>query len=150
MSVAPPSARLLGDQLWLLLGGTANQASTTGTVNLFRGRVDAPPLDPDGAVHAYAVLYDAPGRRSGSRVGSTRDRFDGLFQVTAVGGDNNRCLWCVDQVTTRLTGQLLTVPGRSKKARLVEDESNATRSVIEDSDVTPYRYYVPLLFRLRA
>lgn len=145
------SASALGAEIWKQLGGGANQVFTEGVVNLFRGRVHNPPLDPSGVVHAYAVLYETPGRHSGSRAGSTRDRFDGLFQVTCAAGDNtDGALWCADQVKARLTGTLLTVPGRTKKARIVEDESNAARSVIVDEDVDPPRFYLPLLFRIRV
>lgn len=150
MTQVPVSVRTLGDQLWLALGGEAGKAFTAGALNLFRGKVDAPPLDEDGAVHAYAVLYESPGRRSGSRVGSTRDRLDSTFQITCAAGDVERCLWAIDKVTKTLTGQLLEVPGRTKKTRIFEDEANAFRNIIEDTDVSPSRFYVPLLFNLRT
>lgn len=144
MSPAPlVAARTLGDLIWAAVDGVAN-------VNGFRGRVVSPPLDADGTVHAYAVLYESPGRRSGSRVGAVRDQFDGTFQVTCVGGDAVRCLWCVDQVVAALTGLQLTVPNRTRKVRIVEDESNASRNVLTDEDVSPVRFFVPLLFNIRA
>ena len=140
---APVSVRSLGDQVWAALDAITN-------INTFRGKVDNPPLDPDGTVHAYAVLYESPGRRTGSRLGSTRDRLDAGFQVTCVGGDTVRCLWCIDKVVTALTGTLLTIPGRANPRRIVEDESNASRYVIPDEDVSPARFFVPLLFNIRA
>lgn len=145
----PVSVRTLGDQVWAALGGGAGETFTTGSVNLFRGKVTNPPLDPDGTVHAYAVLYESPGRRSGSRLGSTRDRLDAGFQVTCVGGDTTRCLWCIDKITTTLTGLAITVPGRTQPRRIVEDASNASRYVIADEDVSPARFFVPLLFNIR-
>lgn len=150
MTQTPVSVRTLGAQIWDALGGGGGEEFTAGPVNLFRGKVDGPPLDEDGTVHAYAVLYESPGRRSGSRLGSTRDRVDSTFQVTCAAGDTNRCLAAVDKVTTALTGHQLEIPGRSRKPRIVEDEANAFLSIVEDTDVTPSRFYVPLLFNLRT
>lgn len=150
MTVQPVSVRTLGDQVWALLGGAAGEVVTAGALTLFRGKVDAPPLDDDGTVHAYAVLYESPGRRTGSRLGSLRDRLEWSFQVTCAAGDVERCLWAIDKVTRTLTGQQLEVPGRTGKPRIVEDETNWTRYVTEEPDVTPSRFFVPLLFNLHA
>lgn len=144
------AARTLGDEVWEALGGTAAQHVTLGVVNLYRGRVVNPPADEEGNVHAYAVLFDSPGRRSGSRVGAVRDQFDGTFQVTCAGGDPTKALWCVDMVAARLTGTRIAVPGRTRQVRIVEDESNRSRSLVRDETVSPARYFVPLLFNIRA
>jgi hypothetical protein len=149
VTAAPVSVRTLGEQIWVALGGGQGEDFTAGPVNLYRGKVEAPPLDDDGTVHAYAVLYESPGRRSGSRLGSTRDRVDSTFQVTCVGGDTTRCLWAVDKITTALTGHRLEIPTRTRRPRIVEDEANAFRNIIEDVDVTPSRFFVPLLFNIR-
>jgi hypothetical protein len=149
VSPAPVSVGALGDALWLLMGGAADKQFTAGVVNLFRGLVTSPPLDPDKTVHAYAVLHESPGRRTGSRVGTFRDLTSGTAQVTCVGGDAGRCLWCVDQIVSRLSGAVFEVPQRTRKARLVEDESNASRTVLVDETVAPPRFYVPLLFQFQ-
>lgn len=156
---APVSARTLGDQLLAAL-------ISLSAINVFDGRVTIPPystadptthkfwdLDVSGqpyGVHAYAVLYMTPGRRSRGRLGSTADRFDGTFQITCAGADRETCLWCVDAVTTKITGLGVLVPGRTKPRRVVEDESNGSRTVLLDEDVAPARAYVPLLFNIRA
>ena len=144
-------ALTVGNGVWTLLGGTVDLMFTAGAPNLFRGRVDDPPLQEDGTVEGYAVLYSSPGLRSGSRLGATRDRFDGTFQITCVGADDEACLWVVDEVTGRVTGkQIATGPDGSRKRRIVEDLANQSRSVIRDESVQPPRFYVPLLFRIRA
>lgn len=150
MTITAPSARAVGNQVWVTLGGAADQGFTAGPVNLFRGRVTAPPANDDGTVENYAVLHETPGQRYGTRMGSTTSGFAGTFQVTCVGRDPEACLWTVDRITRALSGRLIEIPGLTRPRRVVEDESNRSRSVIEDRDVSPYRYYVPLLFRITA
>lgn len=142
------SALTVGNLVWKLLGGEPDKTFTAGPLNLFRGQVTDPPVNADRTVKNYAVLYESPGQHDSSRVGSSRDRFTGTFQVTCVGRDSESCLLGVDWVTTRLAGGLVEVPGRRHKRRIVEDPSNRVRSVIPDEDVTPVRFFVPLLFTL--
>ena len=148
MTVQTIPAQTVGNAVWALLGGGLNELFTAGPPNLFRGKVSDPPKNSDGTVKTYAVLYESPGHRSGSRVGATRDRWSGTFQVTCVGGDSERCLWVVDEITGRLSGRLITLSGLTRPRRIFDDASNQSRTVLEDRDVTPYRYFVPLLFRI--
>jgi len=153
--MAAADARLLADQVWALLGGTAGQAATVGAVNLFRGEPDIPPRktdgspdpywDPDGRVHAYACLYASPGRRFSTRASGTPTNLGWSFQMTCVGGDDNRCLWCVEEIRNILTGGRLTIDGHTTSPMLEVGDPGPVRA---DRDVTPHRSYVPLLFGL--
>lgn len=148
MTPAPlAQARTLGDELWATLNGIPN-------LQAFRGLVDDDVVvqgeGEDAIVINHAILYEAPGYRTGSRVGSTRDRYAGDFQITAVGRDAGTCLWVVDRVTATFTGTLVDVPGYSKPRRVREDPSNRTQSVQPDEDVEPTRFFVPLLFTINT
>lgn len=147
-------SRLLTAQVWALLGGTPDKTSTVGLVNLFRGEPHIPtntrtPDDPwwdaDGAVHAYACLYASPGRKFSNRASGVPTNLGWSFQVTAVGGDDERCLWCLEEVRGRLTGARLVVDGVTT-APITEAGDPGTVRI--DRDVTPHRSYVPLLFGL--
>lgn len=131
------SARLLADEVWDLLRTVTN-------VNHFRGEVaSAPPLDPDGRVHAYDVFYPGAGWRASNRLGAGLNRLEWTFQVTCVGGDDNRCLWCVDKVRAMLTGARIQLDGaRPGRIRELGDRG----PVIRDDDVNPPRYFLPLDF----
>ena len=127
--------------VFALLDGIAN-------LNAFDGEVPTtPPLDPDGRVHPYAVLYAGPGRASSQTVCATPRDMDVSFQVTAVGGDTSRCLWAVDRIRGTLTGMRLTVDGL-EVGQIVEttDPGPARR----DDDVQPSRMFVPILYSLTA
>jgi hypothetical protein len=131
------AVRTLADQVWAL-----QQAITN--VNHYRGNVASnPPLDPDGKVHAYAVLYAGAGRAFGGRMVAAPGQTDWTFQVTCVGGDDNRALWCVDKIRAALTGAPLAVSGTS--AGRIRELTNPG-PVRRDDDVSPPRYYLPLLF----
>lgn len=140
---APVVVRTAGDAIQAALDAIAN-------LTVYRGRVVDPPTYADGSVKNYAVLYDTPGQRYPSRVGSKRDRLAGIFQVTCVGRDTPSCLWTVDRVALALTGLRLTVPGRTKPATIREDEANRAQLVIPDEDVDPARFFVPLFFVIRV
>ena len=143
----------IAEQGWVQLGGDPGETATTGTVNLFRGEPVIPPAptdgspsvwwDPDGAVHAYACLYAGAGRSYATRVCGSQRNLAWSCQVTCVGGDDNRTLWCVDQVRGRLKGVYLTVDGRQVLLREVEVDSGPVRV---DRDVDPHRSWLPLFF----
>lgn len=129
------------DVVWALLDATAG-------VNTYDAEVPRqPPADPDGRVASYAVLYYSPGRRYASAMDGRQVSLDGTFQVTCVGGNPTRALWCVDQVITQLAGAAVTVDGAPRRIRVVEDDPGTVR---RDDDVTPPRHYVPLRFRLHT
>ncbi len=142
------AVRDLADLVWDVLDGLGDLISVTGAIP-FRGEiVDGqgnpidPPVDGDGRVHPYFVAYFGGGRASSLRVAGSRDKTVWSVQVSCVGGDDNRCLWCVDQVRAALTG--LRVAG----GILVEtvEPGPPTRS----DNVLPPRYWTPLLYRLNV
>lgn len=145
--------RPLAEQAWLLLDAISG-------VNAFDGAVDIPAYDADDEathpfwdlddagrpvdVHAYAVFYPSPGRRDRRTVAPGSTNVAWSFQVTCVGGDRTRALWCVDKVTTALTGHRLQLPGR-RGGGLISELADPGPIRI-DRDVTPYRHYVPIDF----
>lgn len=130
---------LLADPVWALLDSLSN-------VNTFDGEVVSPPLDADGRVHAYAVYYPGPGRDHALLNDAAGDSLDWGFQVTCVGGDRTRALWCVERVRSVLTGARLSVAGQ----QLVIHEESSTAPLRRDEQVQPPRLWMPLLFTLSA
>lgn len=115
-------------------------------VNAYDGEVPKnPPLDTDGRVHAYAVLYFSPGRRHANGLDGVQRSVDGAFQVTCVGGDPDRALWCVDKVIAQLVGAAVTVDGVQRTVRIREEDLGNVRP---DNNVTPVRHFAPLRFQL--
>lgn len=128
------SARAVHDQVWALL------EAVTG-VNTYDGEVPAsPPKDPDGRVHAYAVLYTFGGRPADLMLSATQDSLFSGFQVTCAGGDPTRALWCLDKVRNALVGAFITVDGRQHQITASEFDPGPVR---RDDDVTPPRHYIP-------
>ena len=127
------AVRTLADQVWAM-----QQAITN--ITHYRGRVgDNPPKDSYGAVNAYTVLYPGAGVGYSRRLArSVPTNLDWTFQITCVGGDDTRCLWCVDKVRAAFTGARL---GNRRIREL--GESGVIR---RDDDVSPPRFFVPLDF----
>lgn len=122
---------------------------TVSGVNAYDGEVPArPPVDSDSRVSSYAVLYYSPGRRYASALNGAQGSVDGTFQVTCVGGDPTRALWCVDRVIESLTGTPVVVDGVARRIRV--DEGSDPGTVRRDDNVAPPRHYVPLRFRLHT
>lgn len=129
------------DATWALLDAVAG-------VNTYDGEVPKqPPADEDGRVASYAVLYYSPGRRYASAADGRQTSIDGTFQVTCVGGDPTRALWCVDRVMTQLAGAVVQINGTGRRISAVEEDPGPVR---RDDNVTPPRHYVPLRFRLHT
>jgi hypothetical protein len=112
-------------------------------LDVFDGAVKAR-MDSDGRAHPYAVLWSGPGRDN-----PDEERECGLgsarlweFQVTAVGGDVARCRRAVDRTLTALLRKRLFADGGL--IRLVADPGTER----EDRDVTPTRWFVPLVFNV--
>lgn len=103
-------------------------------------------FDPDGRVHPYAVLYLGNTATIIQRMCRTPDVRNFGFQVTAVGGDNDRCLWAVDLVEKHLVGRRLTLPGGESTP--INQEPISGPSQI-DRSVNPTRTYLPLFFFCR-
>lgn len=136
MSSLVPAVRPIADQVWASL-------QTLTNVSLFDGEVSQPPLDADGRVHAYAVYYPAAGRGYSNRAGATLQGLNWGCQITCVGGDRTRALWCVDQVRSVLDGVRVTSGGRRARLNEVTPEETPVR---RDEGVSPVRFYLPLLY----
>lgn len=126
-------------------------AVTVPNLKLYDGEIpqgDPPPLDTDNRVKPYAVLYLATGLAVRTSLsGSSDDYIDLSFQMTCVGGDQWRCLWAVDTVLTALLDRRLAVPGQTP-TRIRQDGSAGP--VRRDDQVSPPRFYVPLLLRVTS
>ena len=99
-------------------------------------------LDGDGRAHMYAALYVGSGRRDISEDRETGH--DGplvaTFQVTAAGGDPNRCLLAAQKVMAALEAKRAAAHlGR------VELQMDAGPPRI-DRDPSPSRHFLPLIF----
>ena len=141
MTTAVTSASALADQVWARL-------RTLATVNVFDGEVDPnPPADADGRVHAYAVFYPSPGWARALLADGGGDTLDWSFQVTSVGGDRTRALWCIDQVRGVLDGFHVT---NAAGQQLIVSEAGDPGPLLRDDDVSPARFYSPLRFTVFA
>lgn len=100
-------------------------------------------IDGDGRAHMYAALYVSPGGRNleDERMSATGSTTVATFQVTAAGGDANRCLLAVQKVNAALEGRRVTGGGIIR----VDADPGTPRI---DREPTPSRHYVPLLFRV--
>lgn len=106
-----------------------------------------PPADPDGRVHPYCVLYPSNGTRDRTSILATSDMVRWPFQVTAVGGDMQRCLFAAREVTDALTDVRITAGGWSSSP--IEHLPGPDPAKDETPGLTP-RFYVPLLFAVIA
>ena len=97
--------------------------------------------DPDGRLHiaAWAQLGPAtPSQWAGRATGERPvDRAD--FQVTAVGGDPDRCIRAALHVRAALHNQFIA-------GALVLEEELRRNPPREDPESTPTAYYIPLLY----
>lgn len=139
MTVLVVSALEVHDQVWPLLEAVVG-------INAYDGEVPkTPPLDDDGRVHAYAVLYTFGGRPTGLTLDAAETSLFTGFQVTCVGGDPTRALWCLDKVRNALVGAEVTVDERPYSITASEVDPGPVR---RDDDVTPPRHYIPDRFDL--
>lgn len=129
------------DAVWTLLDAIAG-------VNTYDAEVPKqPPADPDGRVASYAVLYYSPGRRYASAADGKQTSIDGTFQVTCVGGDPTRALWCIDEVYAALAGAVVDIAGTPRRIRVEEFDPGTLR---RDDNLEPPRHYAPLRFQLHT
>jgi hypothetical protein len=141
-------ATTLADAVWALLTPLGNLGAVTGAIPFRGDLVDAngnpvePPLDPDGRVHPYFVAYFGGGRASSLRVAGSRDKVAWSCQVSCVGGDDNRALWCVDQVRAALTGK------RVAGGCLYETVEPGPPQ--RSDNVRPPRFWTPILYGLNV
>lgn len=130
----------LHDVIWARL-------QTVIDVDVYDAEMPAtPPLDTDGRVAAYAVLFTSPGNLSASALDGGQRCLYGSVQVTCVGGDPSRALGCVDAVRAALPGYV-TVDGLARVIRAKEEDPGPLRT---DPNVWPPRHYAPLEFDLFA
>jgi hypothetical protein len=154
------SVRLAADGIWALLTPLQTMAPESVTaavpaagVFVYRGEVkdssgnpSTPPVDPDALVHPHLIFYPSSGRVPFERLGGGLLNVNWGFQVTCVGGDENRCMWAVDKVRAALLCKRITLDG-AQSGQVYEDADAGP--VRRDDAEQPPRYFVPLLFGLR-
>lgn len=135
-------------RLALAEGIAAQLRAGAPLVNVYVGEVpQTPPVDPDGRVHVYAVLWPGPGTPTQDRLVPIVDGLLWSGQVTCVGGDVTRALACADAVSDALTGRTLDLGGvRTGYLREIGDPGPAR----EDRDAKPSRWFVPLTYQLHV
>lgn len=103
----------------------------------------APDPLPDSAM--YAVVHMAPGRSVPESLADVRSDFDGLMQITAVGPDQERCLWVADKIRTALSVPL-AVAGRTG----FRPEELGGPPAVRDDDVSPPLWFAPIQYMIRS
>lgn len=98
-------------------------------------------LDPDGRAHIAAWAQLGPGTPSqwAQRACGARPVTRGDFQITAVGGDPDRCIRAALHIRAALNGQIIA-------GALITEEELRRNPPREDPDSTPPTYYLPLLY----
>lgn len=145
MTAATPVASL-ADPVWTLIDAVANVNTYDGEIVDSEGVPIDPPLDDDERVHAYAVYYPGAGFAHAQLACGGTDSLDWTFQVTCVGGDRTRALWCVNKIRAALTGQRIDINGQG----LVIREQGDPGFLRRDDQVSPRRFYLPISFSLNA
>lgn len=104
--------------------------------------------DGAGRVYPYVVLWPSAGYRPNEIADDLAGTPDGTlewpFQVTVASGDVMWTLGAVRVVRAKLAGAWLT----PRTGRLREDPG--APNIARDPDVTPARFFVPLLFRTQG
>lgn len=114
---------------------------TVANLDVFLGE-PAARMDSDNRAHPYAALYPTPGRSDPDQgsVDGSADLMTWTFQVTAAGGDVDRATRAATRVLGVLVGYRLEAT--ADPIRLEFEPAPVT----VDRDVTPARYYYPLMF----
>lgn len=146
MSSDATEVALLADPIWTLIDAIANVNTYDGDFVDADGKPVNPPADGDGRVHAYAVYYPGPGWAHALLGCGGTDSLDFTFQVTCAGGDRTRALWCIQQVRDALSGKNITIGGQDITIRELSGPDRITR----DDDISPSRFYAPLIFAINA
>lgn len=101
-----------------------------------------PPADSQGRVYPYAVLWPSPGGAPSEGSVAGPAGLEWVAQVTVAAGTPTWCLQAASKVRAVLAGHVLV----AGDGPLVED-TPPTMPLTRDEDVTPPRWYVPLLWR---
>ena len=127
-----------------VLGQVLARLNTLPGVSVFYGDVPRDlPADPLGKVYPYAVLWGSVGRDNvygEDLTGGTEGAVVVPVRVTVAAGDPEWCLASAEQVRALLSRWQPT-----GAERLRDDHTEPT--MLEDKDVTPRRWFVPLEFR---
>lgn len=99
-----------------------------------------PPADAQGRVFPYAVLWPASGAPAGESSVAGQGGLDWHTQVTVAAGDLDWLLQASQAVRQALVGHVL-VAGVGP----LVDETPATLFARRDPDVSPIRWFVPVL-----
>jgi hypothetical protein len=133
-----PDVRPIADAVLALL-------KAVPSLNVFDAELPAdPPLDPDGRVHPYVVLFPGGGHAFGTRINKDlpTDMSWGC-RVLFVGGDRTRALWALDKIRAALTGKRPTGGARLKEV-LDQVETRV------ELNITPPRTSGAILYRLHV
>lgn len=119
---------------------------TIPSISVYVGEVNPkPPAEPGSArVYPYAVVWPSGGftpPEGRSIAGRAGEALEWPCQVTVAAGDVDWCLQAVRLVRDVLEGHVL-VPGAGA---LQEEPTGAM--IAPDRDVSPVRFFVPLMFR---
>ena len=131
----------LHDAVWAKLDAIANLTTYDAVVPT------NPPVDGDGRVEAYAVLFASPGRLYASALDGVQASRDSTIQVTCAGGDPNYVFNAVSKVTSGLLGPV-TIAGATYDIRAREDFDPG--QIRKDETKTLPRFFLPLEFRLHV
>ena len=139
----------LHDAVWAKLGGTASQdTGSLGNLTTYDAIVPQnPPVDKDGRVRGYAVLFASPGRLYASGLDGAQASRDSTFQVTCGGGTADYVFWAVATAQAALLGAV-TIAGKQYLIRAREDFDPG--GVQRDETKTTARFFIPLEFRLHV
>lgn len=145
MSLALPKSRTAKNAILTLM-----ESITAPVFDVFDGNVDEKEITiaSDGKVQGYAVLWWTPGNDVVQRLAARADMKALVWQITAVGGDTNRCLGVADALQEALIGVRLTLPDGSSTPIRNYEFGNAD-VVQKDDNAIPERYYVPLQYSCR-
>jgi hypothetical protein len=133
-----PEVRPIADAVLLLLQAVPH-------LNVFDSELPAdPPLDPDGRVHPYAVLFPGGGHAFGDRINQDQPTdMSWTCRILFVGGDRTRALWALDKIRAALTGKRPTSDARLKEVL----DTVETRVEL---NITPPRTSGAILYRLHV
>lgn len=103
------------------------------------------PVDVNGRVKHYVVLYDGPGTGRAEALDGQVTAADYDFQVTCVGADANECRWVIRAVRDAVSGQPVD-PDPAAPAGLFIETAGTRPPIGPDRDARPPRWFGVLLY----